>query len=268
MNRDMLSRRLQRKGHEVLMAADGMQAILMAESETPDLILLDMSLPVIDGWEAARRLKASPTTAAVPIVALTAHAMAGDREKALAAGCDDYDTKPVDFPQLARQDRRAARAPGLSGRPGATAGGRSRGRGGARRSAPRARTSPSGRCGGPARRAAARSSAVSSLAVTTTTGMRRPASVFRSSATNSKPSISGIMRSSRMRSGTPGRGLEARRGRSRPRTRSSRRARARGGPPRASPGRPRRPAPAAASEPRRKRRRAATSFSRSIGLVR
>jgi len=100
MNRDMLSRRLQRKGYEVLMAADGMQAILMAESEAPDLILLDMSLPVIDGWEAARRLKASPATAKVPIVALTAHAMSGDREKALAAGCDDYDTKPVDFPHL------------------------------------------------------------------------------------------------------------------------------------------------------------------------
>jgi two-component system cell cycle response regulator DivK len=100
MNRDMLSRRLQRKGHEVLLAADGMQAILMAESEAPDLILLDMSLPVIDGWEAARRLKASPATAQVPIVALTAHAMAGDREKALAAGCDEYDTKPVDFPGL------------------------------------------------------------------------------------------------------------------------------------------------------------------------
>ena len=100
MNRDMLSRRLQRRGYEVLMAADGMQAILMAESETPDLILLDMSLPVIDGWEAARRLKASPTTARVPIVALTAHAMAGDREKALAAGCDDYDTKPVELPRL------------------------------------------------------------------------------------------------------------------------------------------------------------------------
>ena len=100
MNRDMMSRRLQRKGYEVLMAADGMQAILMAESENPDLILLDMSLPVIDGWEAARRLKASPGTSSVPIVALTAHAMAGDREKALAAGCDDYDTKPVDFAQL------------------------------------------------------------------------------------------------------------------------------------------------------------------------
>jgi CheY-like chemotaxis protein len=112
MNRDMLSRRLQRKGHEVLMAADGMQAILMAESEAPDLILLDMSLPVIDGWEAARRLKASPTTARVPIVALTAHAMAGDREKALAAGCDDYDTKPVDFSQLtAKIDSLLAKRP-------------------------------------------------------------------------------------------------------------------------------------------------------------
>jgi CheY-like chemotaxis protein len=100
MNRDMLSRRLQRKGHEVLMAADGMQGILMAESHAPDLILLDMSLPVIDGWEAARRLKASEATKDVPVIALTAHAMSGDREKALAAGCDDYDTKPVDFAQL------------------------------------------------------------------------------------------------------------------------------------------------------------------------
>jgi len=112
MNRDMLSRRLQRKGHDVLLAADGMQAILMAESEAPDLILLDMSLPVIDGWEAARRLKASPATARVPIVALTAHAMAGDREKALAAGCDDYDTKPVDFLNLtAKIDKILSRLP-------------------------------------------------------------------------------------------------------------------------------------------------------------
>lgn len=103
MNRDMLSRRLQRKGHEVLLAADGMQGILMAESDLPDLILLDMSLPVIDGWEAARRLKATPITSVIPIIALTAHAMAGDREKALTAGCDDYDTKPVDFPQLLRK---------------------------------------------------------------------------------------------------------------------------------------------------------------------
>ncbi len=100
LNRDMLSRRLQRKGHQVLLAADGMQAILMAESETPDLVLLDMSLPVIDGWEAARRLKSSATTARVPVIALTAHVMAGDRERALAAGCDEYDTKPIDFPQL------------------------------------------------------------------------------------------------------------------------------------------------------------------------
>lgn len=103
LNRDMLSRRLQRRGHQVLLAADGMQAILMAESETPDLVVLDMTLPVIDGWEAARRLKASPTTARVPLLALTAHAMAGDREKALDAGCDDYDTKPIDFPQLLRK---------------------------------------------------------------------------------------------------------------------------------------------------------------------
>ena len=100
LNRDMLSRRLQRRGHQVLLAADGMQAILMAESETPDVVVLDLTLPVIDGWEVARRLKASPTTAAVPVFALTAHAMAGDRERALAAGCDDYDTKPIDFPQL------------------------------------------------------------------------------------------------------------------------------------------------------------------------
>ncbi len=100
LNRDMLSRRLQRRGHQVLLAADGMQAILMAESETPDIVVLDLTLPVIDGWEVARRLKSSPTTAAVPVFALTAHAMTGDRERALAAGCDDYDTKPIDFPQL------------------------------------------------------------------------------------------------------------------------------------------------------------------------
>ena len=96
----MLELRLGKRGYTVAMAIDGQQGVDMAVSEKPDLILLDMSLPVIDGWEAARRLKDSPTTAAVPIVALTAHAMAGDREKALAAGCDDYDTKPVDFPQL------------------------------------------------------------------------------------------------------------------------------------------------------------------------
>ena len=100
MNRDMLSRRLLRNGFEVVMAVDGQQAVDMAASESPAIILMDMSLPVIDGWEAARRMKASPATARVPMVALTAHAMAGDREKALAAGCDEYDTKPVDFPGL------------------------------------------------------------------------------------------------------------------------------------------------------------------------
>ena len=100
MNRDMLSRRLLRKGFEVVIAVDGGEGHSMAQTDSPDLILLDMSLPVIDGWEAARRLKASPSTSGVPIIALTAHAMAGDREKALAAGCDDYDTKPVDFAQL------------------------------------------------------------------------------------------------------------------------------------------------------------------------
>jgi two-component system cell cycle response regulator DivK len=100
MNRDMLSRRLLRKGFEVVMAVDGGQAVSMAESEHPDLILMDMSLPVIDGWEATRRVKAAKATAHVPIIALTAHAMSGDREKALTAGCDDYDTKPIEMPRL------------------------------------------------------------------------------------------------------------------------------------------------------------------------
>jgi CheY-like chemotaxis protein len=100
MNRDMLSRRLQRKGYEVVLAEDGGQGVSMAQKETPDVILLDMSLPVIDGWTAARELKAGATTRAIPIIALTAHAMSGDREKALAAGCDDYDTKPVELPRL------------------------------------------------------------------------------------------------------------------------------------------------------------------------
>jgi two-component system, cell cycle response regulator DivK len=100
MNRDMLSRRLIRKGYEVVMAVDGEQAIDMAASESPDVILMDMSLPVIDGWEATRRVKAADKTRTIPVIALTAHAMAGDREKAIAAGCDDFDTKPVDFTRL------------------------------------------------------------------------------------------------------------------------------------------------------------------------
>jgi CheY-like chemotaxis protein len=100
LNRDMLSRRLSRRGFEVLIAENGELAITMAGREKPDLVLMDMSLPVIDGWEATRRLKADPATAAVPIIALTAHAMDSDRERAMAAGCDDYDSKPVDLPRL------------------------------------------------------------------------------------------------------------------------------------------------------------------------
>jgi two-component system cell cycle response regulator DivK len=100
MNRDMLSRRLERRGYRVAIALDGEQGVSMAGSEAPDLILMDMSLPVLDGWEAARRLKAAPGTRAIPIIALTAHAMVGDREKAIEAGCDDYDTKPVEFQRL------------------------------------------------------------------------------------------------------------------------------------------------------------------------
>ena len=100
MNRDMLSRRLIRKKYEVLVAVDGRESVEMARSEAPDLILMDMSLPVMDGWEATRQLKASPETQAIPIIALTAHAMSGDREKAMEAGCDDYDTKPIELPRL------------------------------------------------------------------------------------------------------------------------------------------------------------------------
>ena len=100
MNRDMLSRRLMRKGYEVIIALDGEEGVTKAQAEAPDLILMDMSLPVLDGWEATRRLKAAPETHAIPIIALTAHAMAGDREQALAAGCDDYDSKPIEFQQL------------------------------------------------------------------------------------------------------------------------------------------------------------------------
>ena len=103
MNRDMLSRRLLRRGFEVVVALDGQQGVEMASSELPDLILLDMSLPVLDGWAAAGKLKADPATSTIPIIALTAHAMGEDREKALKAGCDDYDTKPVEFKRLLRK---------------------------------------------------------------------------------------------------------------------------------------------------------------------
>jgi CheY-like chemotaxis protein len=100
VNRDMLSRRLSRKGYDVVLAADGRQGVDLAASETPDLILMDMDLPIIDGWEATRRVKASGATGKIPVIALTAHAMVGDKQRALEAGCDDYDTKPVDFPRL------------------------------------------------------------------------------------------------------------------------------------------------------------------------
>ena len=100
MNWDMLSRRLGRKGYEVVVATDGQQGLDMARSEAPDLILMDMSLPVIDGWEATRRLKAALETRSTPIIALTAHAMADDRQEALAAGCDDYEGKPIEFDRL------------------------------------------------------------------------------------------------------------------------------------------------------------------------
>ena len=100
MNRDMLSRRLERKGHQVVIAVDGQQAIDLAASEKPDLILMDMSLPVMDGWEATRRLKADGQTKQIPIIALTAHAMPEDERKAREAGCNDYDTKPIELPRL------------------------------------------------------------------------------------------------------------------------------------------------------------------------
>lgn len=100
LNRDMLSRRLQRRGYEVLLAVDGGQGLAVARAERPDLILMDMSLPVVDGWEAVRRLKADPVTRPIPVIALTAHAMAGDEARARSAGCDDFDTKPVDLARL------------------------------------------------------------------------------------------------------------------------------------------------------------------------
>lgn len=100
MNRDMLSRRLLRKGYDVVMAVDGEEGVAMASTQSPDLILMDMSLPVLNGWDATRRIKADSALAGIPVIALTAHAMASDRELALAAGCDAYETKPIDLPQL------------------------------------------------------------------------------------------------------------------------------------------------------------------------
>jgi len=100
MNRDMLSRRLERRGYQILIAVDGEQGVAKAQSDAPDLILMDMSLPILNGWEAVRQLKAASETRAIPIIALTAHAMLGDREKAIEAGCDDFDTKPVELPRL------------------------------------------------------------------------------------------------------------------------------------------------------------------------
>jgi CheY-like chemotaxis protein len=111
MNRDMLARRLQRKGYLVVLALDGAESIRKAHSESPDLILMDMSLPVIDGWEASRQLKADPATRRIPVIALTAHAMSSDRQKCLEAGCDDYDTKPVDYQRLTAKIQAALGAP-------------------------------------------------------------------------------------------------------------------------------------------------------------
>ncbi|TNF72191.1 MAG: response regulator [Acidobacteria bacterium] len=105
MNRDMLSRRLTRKGFEIAIAEDGERGVEMAKSESPSLILMDISLPVMDGYEATRQIKADPTTRSIPVIALTAHAMSGDREKCLQAGCDEYETKPVDLPRLLEKIR-------------------------------------------------------------------------------------------------------------------------------------------------------------------
>jgi len=110
LNRDMLSRRLVRKGYDVLLAEDGAKGLSAATAGNPDLILMDMSLPVLDGWEATRRLKAEPQTRAIPVIALTAHAMSSDREKAVAAGCDDYDTKPVELERLLAKIERLLQA--------------------------------------------------------------------------------------------------------------------------------------------------------------
>ena len=118
MNRDMLSRRLQRRGYAVLIAEDGERGVAVAAAERPDLILMDMSLPVLDGWEATRRLKADPATRPIPVIALTAHAMSTDREKVFEAGCDDYDTKPVELPRLLEKMERLLAATGGGGAAG------------------------------------------------------------------------------------------------------------------------------------------------------
>lgn len=115
MNRDMLSRRLARRGLTVLTAEDGEKGVAMAVTERPDLILMDMSLPVVDGWEATRRLKADPATRAIPVIALTAHAMSTDRDKVFEAGCDEYDTKPVELPRLLEKIERLLGAGGGDG---------------------------------------------------------------------------------------------------------------------------------------------------------
>ena len=112
MNRDMLSRRLIRRGYQIVMAVDGAEGIATAKAENPDLVLMDMSLPVVDGWEATRRLKTEPLTRSIPVIGLTAHAMAGDREKVIAAGCDDYDTKPVELPRLLQKIEALLRSDG------------------------------------------------------------------------------------------------------------------------------------------------------------
>ena len=111
-NRKMLSRRLVKRGYEVILAVDGESSLTMAESEAPDLILMDMSLPILDGWEATRRLKAAPATRQIPVIALTAHAMSSDRDKALAVGCNDYDTKPIELERLLEKIEALLSAPG------------------------------------------------------------------------------------------------------------------------------------------------------------
>lgn len=115
LSRDMLSRRLRRKGYEVLVATDGQEGIAMAQRELPDLVLMDLSLPDLDGWEATRRLKKDATTHHIPVIALTAHAMSGDREKAIDAGCDEYDTKPIDLRRLLSKMVRFVEDPEASG---------------------------------------------------------------------------------------------------------------------------------------------------------